>query len=181
MLLLTCTLTQAQYTVNGNAVQSNFNCYVLTNDVFNQSGSVWNNNKIDLSRFFNFAFNINLCCNAADADGADGIVFVLQPISTSIGSACGGLGYQNVSPAVGVTIHTWQNTDDSDPLFDHIAIQLNGNLNHSNSAIIAGPANNDLNNEVLHAIPRGIVKFNYFTIYNRLGQQVFTISNPTKD
>ncbi|MFZ4058850.1 MAG: PKD domain-containing protein, partial [Ferruginibacter sp.] len=40
--------------------------------------------------------------------------------------------------------------------------------------------NNDLNNEILHAIPRGIVKFNYFSIYNRLGQQVFTTSNPAK-
>ncbi|MFZ4058302.1 MAG: lectin-like domain-containing protein, partial [Ferruginibacter sp.] len=139
LLLLFCLNTQAQYTVNGNAVQISCNCYVLTNDVFNQSGSVWNNNKIDLSRSFNFAFNVNLGCNAVEAEGADGIVFVLQPISTSIGTAGGGLGYQNVSPAVGVTIDTWQNINDNDPLFDHISIQLNGDLNHSGAANIAGP------------------------------------------
>lgn len=97
---------------------------------------MWNNNKIDLTQSFDFNFDVFLGSNDA---GADGIVFVLQPISTSVGSTGGGLGYDGITPAVGVTIDTWQNGNDNDPAFDHIAIQLNGNLNHNVANNIAGP------------------------------------------
>ena len=129
----------AQYTVNGNATKDNCHCYTLTPNSFNNSGSVWNDIKISLSQSFNFSFNINLGCDDA---GADGIVFVLQPISTSVGTIGGGLGFEGVSPSVGVTIDTWQNTDpaSNDPSYDHMAIQLNGNINHQDlTSNIAGP------------------------------------------
>ena len=71
----------AQYTVNGNAQQVSCNCYDLTQEVINQSGSVWNNNKINLTQSFDFKFDINL--GRFDANGADGMAFVLQPISTN--------------------------------------------------------------------------------------------------
>ncbi len=127
-----------QYTVNGNATRDNCHCYTLTPDVTNQSGSVWNNFKIDLTNSFDFYFDINLGCR--DADGADGMVFMLQPISTSIGSVGGGLGFSGISPSVGVTLDTWQNNEDNDPAFDHIAIQLNGNTGHADpNTNLAGP------------------------------------------
>ncbi len=129
----------AQYTVNGNATKDNCHCYTLTPNNFSNSGSVWNNIKINLTQSFDFSFNINLGCDDA---GADGIVFVLQPISTSVGTIGGGLGFEGVSPSVGITIDTWQNTepDSNDPPYDHMAIQLNGNINHLDlSSNIAGP------------------------------------------
>ncbi|MEP7107311.1 MAG: PKD domain-containing protein [Ferruginibacter sp.] len=135
----------AQYTLNGNATQNDCHCYTLTNDAFSLSGSIWNNNKINLTQSFEFKFDVFLGC--ADAQGADGIVFVLQPVSTSVGAQGGGLGYSGVSPAVGVTIDTWQNGSpttsdgDGDPVFDHIAIQLNGDLNHRDS-VAPWPVNN---------------------------------------
>jgi len=125
------------YHINGSAYQENCNCYTLTNDEFNQSGSVWNINKINLTQSFDYKFNVNLGCR--DTDGADGIVFVLQPISTSIGSTGGGLGYQGVSPSIGVAIDTWQNTNDSDPFMDHLSIHKNGDLNHNSVNNLAGP------------------------------------------
>lgn len=125
------------YHMNGNAYQENCNCYTLTDDVNNQFGSVWNVNKIDLNQSFDYKFNINLGCR--DNDGADGIVFVLQPISTSLGSSGGGLGYSGITPSIGITIDTWQNTNDNDPAFDHIAIHRNGDINHSSSNNLAGP------------------------------------------
>ena len=120
----------AQYTVNGNAFRENCNCYTLTQNQNAQSGSVWNNNRINLAQSFDFTFDVFLGCSDA---GADGIAFVLQPISTSVGSSGGGMGYSGVSPAVGVTLDTYQNTVDNDPAYDHIAIQLNGNINHSSA------------------------------------------------
>ena len=127
----------AQYTLNGSATQDACNEYTLTRAVNNQSGSVWNNNKINLSQSFNFNFDVFL--GAVSSPGADGIVFVLQPISTSVGTTGGGLGYEGVTPAVGVTIDTYQNFPNNDPVFDHIAIQLNGDLNHNTANNIAGP------------------------------------------
>jgi hypothetical protein len=76
-------LLAQEYTVNGNATRDNCHCYTLTPDLLTQSGSVWNNIKIDLSQSFDFIFDINLGCSNT---GADGIVFVLQPISTSVGT-----------------------------------------------------------------------------------------------
>lgn len=126
----------AQYTLNGNANQESCNTYTLTTANNTQSGSVWNNIKIDLSQSFDYNFSVNLGSNDA---GADGIAFVLQPISTSVGTSGGGLGYQGITPAVGVTIDTWQNADNNDPVFDHIAIQLNGDISHGTANNIAGP------------------------------------------
>ncbi|MDB5223299.1 MAG: hypothetical protein JWN83_1966 [Chitinophagaceae bacterium] len=126
----------AQYTLNGSATQDNCHCYTLTPDANTMSGSVWNNNKINLAQSFTFTFNVFLGCT--DAGGADGIVFVLQPISTSIGSTGGGLGYEGITPSIGVTLDTWQNTNNNDPVYDHLAIQINGDLNHTSANNLAG-------------------------------------------
>src|SRR5882724_1322342 len=126
------------YIINGNASQENCHCYTLTPDAIFQSGSVWNKYKIDLTQSFDFNFNVFLGCN--DMNGADGIAFVLQPISTSIGNAGQGIGFQGVSPSIGIPIDTWQNTDYNDPAYDHIGIYKNGNLdNNSTSTILAAP------------------------------------------
>ena len=154
LFLLFCQALLAQYTLNVNATQYACNAYSLTQTAGNQSGSVWNNNKIDLTQSFDFNFDVFLGSNDA---GADGIVFVLQPISTSVGSTGGGLGYDGITPAVGVTIDTWQNGNDNDPAFDHIAIQLNGNLNHNVANNIAGPVtaingNDNIEDGIWHSL-----------------------------
>lgn len=127
----------AQYILNGLATQDNCNCYTLTQAQFNQGGSVWNSNKISLSSSFEYNFNVFLGC--LDPDGADGLAFVLQPVSTSLGSSGGGLGFENISPSVAISIDTWQNTINGDPVFDHISIQANGDLNHNTANNLAGP------------------------------------------
>ncbi len=125
------------YHMNGNAIQENCNCYTITPDGFNQSGSVWNINRIDLNNSFDYHFDIYLGCQ--DSDGADGIAFVLQPISISIGSTGEGLGIEGVNPSIAVAIDTWQNGNQNDPGDDHIAIHRNGDLNHNSVNNLAGP------------------------------------------
>jgi gliding motility-associated-like protein len=122
--------SRSQYILNGSATQDNCNCYTLTQQQPFQSGSVWNSTKINLTLPFDFIFNVNLGCK--DADGADGIVFILQPISTSVGTAGSGMGFQGIVPSVGIALDTWQNTEVNDPPFDHLSIQINGNINHAN-------------------------------------------------
>lgn len=116
-----------QYVTNGNATQTG-SCYRLTSDQNFQGGSVWYLDKININESFDLYFDIFLGCK--DADGADGIAFVLQPVSTNIGSAGGGMGYQGISPSVAIEMDTWQNVDVQDPLYDHIGVQLNGNTAH---------------------------------------------------
>ena len=135
LLALTGNNVFAQFTINGNAIQNSCNCYTLTENVNAQQGSIWRNERIDLRQSFDFTFQVFLGCN--DVNGADGIAFVLQPISTSVGTSGGGMGYQNVAPAVGVTLDTYQNSaEDNDPTYDHIAIQLNGDIDHNSSATL---------------------------------------------
>ena len=91
---------------------------------------------IDLNQPFSFNIDVFLGCNGG---GADGIAFVLQPISTSLGSTGGGIGYQNISPSFAVEFDTCFNSTYSDPWYNHVAIQKNGNLNHTGPSNLAGP------------------------------------------
>lgn len=124
----------AQYQINGNAVQTACNCWRLTPASNSQNGSVWNVNLYDLSTPFNFTFDVFLGCNDG---GADGIAFVLQPLSINAGSFGGGIGYAGISPSVAVELDNYQNG--GEPAFDHMAIQSNGVVSHGGPNTLAGP------------------------------------------
>lgn len=123
-----------QFTLNGNAVSISCDCYRLTTANDNQFGSVWNNNLINLNSSFDFSFDVFLGCNNG---GADGLAFVLQPVSTSLGAAGGGLGYAGIAPSLVVEVDTYQNS--GDPGSDHVAIMRNGDTNHGGGNNLAGP------------------------------------------
>lgn len=125
------------YHINGNAFKENCNCYTLTPDLNTQAGSVWNMNKISLLQSFDYQFEIYLGCT--DEFGADGIAFILQPISTVVGSSGNGLGFEGIRPSVGVLVDTWQNTEDADPPFDHLSIASNGQIDHFTTCDLTGP------------------------------------------
>ncbi|ACU57906.1 lectin-like domain-containing protein [Chitinophaga pinensis] len=149
LLFLSHTTVHAQlqtpYILNGAATQRTCNCYVLTEDQGTSSGTVWNKNKISLNNSFDYYFDVNLGCK--DENGADGIGFILQTQGTNLGATGQGIGFQNIRPSLGVIIDTWQNMDDGDPYYDHVSIQINGDISHSSTNNLAGPvtalANND--------------------------------------
>ena len=141
-LLLPC-LSYSQYILNGSATQNNCNCYTLTQALFSQAGSIWNSNKININNAFNFWFNVYPGCQ--DLNRADGMVFILQPLSTSIGGTGEGMDFSGVTPSVGITLDTWQNTNLNNSAFDHISIQVNGNPAHGND--LAGPVQASASNE----------------------------------
>lgn len=119
---------QQPYILNGSATQRNCNCYVLTEELQDQSGTAWNKNMIDLSQSFDYVFDVNLGCK--DGPGADGIGFILQTKGTNLGATGGGLGFKGITPSLGVLIDTWQNKEENDPPWDHLAIQMNGVSDH---------------------------------------------------
>lgn len=128
---------QQPYILNGAATQRTCNCYVLTEDVRNASGTVWNKNKIDLTQSFNYVFDVNLGCK--DGNGADGIGFILQTQGTNLGATGQGLGFDGISPSLGILIDTYQNNGENDPPWDHLAIQMNGESDHLQPQNLAGP------------------------------------------
>jgi gliding motility-associated-like protein len=135
LVLLSPLTSSSQYILNGNATKESCNCYQLTTAQMWQGGSVWQSTKISLNDPFDFKFNVFL--GYLDAEGADGIVFMLQQQSANLGAQGGGMGFEGVSPSVGIALDTWQNTGDNDPAYDHISIQKNGVIKHGND--LAGP------------------------------------------
>ncbi|KAA3635145.1 MAG: hypothetical protein DWQ02_10310 [Bacteroidetes bacterium] len=128
----------AQFFLNGAALQmSDSTCYQLTPEENNSVGSIWNPEKINLNESFEVVLEVFLGCKGSD--GADGIVFGFQPVNTSIGTNGGSLGFGGVQPSIGIEIDTWENTNNGDPVVDHIAIIKNGNLNHNSSTNLEGP------------------------------------------
>lgn len=127
------------YFPNGTAVKlANTDCYRLTRSNQFENGSVWYSDQLDLNRNFKLEFSMNL--GNIDANGADGIVFVMQTAGTgALGSSGGGLGFRGFAPAFGIEFDTWQNTDQGDPSYDHCAFLKNGNTKHNVADNLAGP------------------------------------------
>lgn len=136
--LLLSSLMYGQFILNGQAIQVSDSCFQLTSANDFEVGSIWYEDQINLNESFDIIMDIFLGCN--NSNGADGIVFGLQPVGTSIGIAGEGIGFLGVTPSLAVEFDTWQNTNLDDPEFDHIAIIQNGSVNHfSGNGRLAGP------------------------------------------
>jgi hypothetical protein len=127
------------YFLNGSATATGNDCYQLTPAVGTQNGTVWYADQIDLNQPFDISFEMFL--GYSDVNGADGICFVMHTQGTSaIGATGGGMGYLNFGTSLAVEFDTYQNANPySDPAFDHIAIQRNGNVNHNTIDNLGGP------------------------------------------
>jgi Bacterial lectin/Secretion system C-terminal sorting domain/Putative metal-binding motif/SprB repeat len=107
--------------------------YQLTTNDYWKAGSIWYQAKIDLRK--NFTIEGEVYLGDRDA-GADGIAFVLQPLSTNLGGAGVGIGYAGINPSVTVEMDTWKNCD---PDQDHASIVLNGDVCHNSTNTPVGP------------------------------------------
>jgi hypothetical protein len=104
---------------------------------FSQSGSVFSSASINASNFSTaFTFRLTdpggFCCDESGDIGADGFVFVVQNVSSSIGGGGGGLGYQGIGASAGVEFDTWNNGNDGSTINDsdsnHLGIDTNGSV-----------------------------------------------------
>lgn len=99
-----------------------------------QSGSAFSTSAISLESDASFGtlfqFRISNPIGFSDADGvgADGIVFVVQTVSSTAGGGGGGIGYLGLPQSVGVEIDTWQNFEFGDIDGNHIGIDTGGDI-----------------------------------------------------
>jgi hypothetical protein len=107
----------------------------LTGAFTSQAGSVFSSTAINAATFSTFfQFRITnpggpLFDGNAEA-GADGIVFVIQAVSSSIGGLGEGIGYRGIGSSVGVEFDTWHNSANYDPDSNHVGIDINGVVDH---------------------------------------------------
>ena len=122
----------------GDATDIGGDCFEITQNLNSQSGAVWSGTAIDVTEDFVVEFRGFFGTN--DANGADGITFIIKNTQTpEIGNLGGGMGYEGVGNSLAVEFDTWQNNDLSDPFFDHLAIVSQGNNNHTAGTNLAGP------------------------------------------
>jgi hypothetical protein len=124
-----CLTASAQYVTNGTATQMGGTEYRLTQATYNQGGSVWYQQRLDLR--YDFTINTEIYLGSIDAGGADGIAFVLQPLNVNQGVSGGGIEYFGIVPSMAIEFDTWQNYEFNDPAEDHVGFMRNGSTVHT--------------------------------------------------
>ena len=132
--------------VGNNSIELAPNSFILTKDLGNQQGAIWNKNPLDLRYSFDLTLNAIFSAEGVvkDTAGADGMVFVFQrdftppPLDVpdlpiyARGVFGGSLGVGNISPSFHVEVDTWMNYDvnngQNDPWYDHISVSTNGDV-----------------------------------------------------
>ena len=133
----------AGLSVNGNAAAvtdaSGRSVLRLTPAATNQAGSAFTSSTVTLGADASFseAFGFNINQAGGSGGGADGLVFVVQTVSSNVGSNGQGIGYSGITNSVGVKFDTYQNSGDLSANF--VGVVLGGNINAVSSA--ASPYN----------------------------------------
>jgi predicted RNA-binding protein with TRAM domain len=92
----------------------------LTPKASTRAGGAWYKSRVNLNSDFSIQAEVYL---GDDDAGADGMAFVMQPLSTTQLTSGGGLGYSGITPSFAVEIDTFANA--SDPAADHVGLMLN--------------------------------------------------------
>lgn len=112
-------------------------CYELTGNIAWEVGSVYFPDTLNLNRPFDFLMEFNF--GTKDANGADGMVFVLQNTGPNeLGPAGGSLGWFGIPNSLGIEFDSYQNPV-NDPPYDHISIFRDGEIDHALPNHLMGP------------------------------------------
>jgi hypothetical protein len=128
----------------------------LTNATVDQAGSAFSLNTVQLgsNASFSTAFSFQMWDGGGISDGtsnplgADGIVFVLNTVSNTVGSLGQGVGYQDITHSVGIKFDTWDDStannfpQDNDPNGNFVAIYNDGSTHRYDSGNPSDPNNN---------------------------------------
>lgn len=130
--------------LNGHATQYNGDTLRLTPAAFNRAGSAFIADPVTIDNDYSFSsyfsFRMTETGGTLNEKGADGIAFLVQTNSNTVGGAGAGIGYSNVTNSVAVEYDTFFNSG-YDINGNHIGIGLNGNLNSAASTAVATDMN----------------------------------------
>ncbi|ENO83433.1 L-type lectin-domain containing protein [Thauera linaloolentis] len=100
----------------------------LTNTL-NQAGSAFLTNPFSLAADASFSSYFEFQFSDQQNGGADGIVFTVQTVANTAGGIGGGIGYQGLTPSVGVEFDNWNNGAGDGNNDNHAGININGDIN----------------------------------------------------
>lgn len=118
-------------TVNGDAAAVDTGTRTVlrvTPSAFFKSGSVFSTSAITFGADYGFSTRFTFNFNRPQGGGADGLVFVIQPIGNSVGGSGGGIGYRGIGNSLGVEYDSFNNGAIDQGSNNHIGIDLNGSL-----------------------------------------------------
>ena len=124
-------LAQNLYSVQGDAYAISAKEYVITDNQNFLSGAIWHNQIADLSQDFWLLYEPDFGCNLSS--GGDGMAFVMQDVGTNLApqGTGGNLGYNGINPSLVIEFDTFEGTLNGDPSFDHVAMNRNGDIDHT--------------------------------------------------
>jgi len=99
----------------------------LTNN-YGQSGSAFLTNPFSLASDASFSSYFEFQYTNQGNSGADGIVFTVQTVSNTAGGGGGGIGYEGLSPSIGVEFDNWDNGSCDGNNGNHAGINVNGSV-----------------------------------------------------
>ncbi len=100
----------------------------LTNNL-SQAGSAFLSNPFSLAADASFSSYFEFQFTDQQNDGADGIVFAVQTVANTAGGSGGGIGYQGLSPSIGVEFDNWNNGAGDNNSANHVGINVDGSVN----------------------------------------------------
>ncbi len=129
----------AGLTINGiaaTAATADGTVLRLTPAQGSSAGSAFSTAKVSTAEFTSiFSFRITdpggPLFDQNTLNGADGLVFVVQNQANNVGTLGQGIGYEGISPSIGVTFDTWHNPENNDPSQSYVGIYLNGSVDHN--------------------------------------------------
>ncbi|MEI6132202.1 MAG: Ig-like domain-containing protein [Bacillota bacterium] len=153
---------QSNIKLNGNAtaVPAGANTSImLTDAAYNQAGTMFYKNYINLSNersfstFFKFKIsNIGGTTNGSNpTSGADGLTFILNNSTNSIGGTGGAMGYTGIKNSINVEFDTWDNSYDTNATIkfgdtnlgrSHIAVNVNGDPTNPVAGVTSAKSGN---------------------------------------
>jgi hypothetical protein len=114
----------------------------LTSAGVNEAGSAFSTNHVSLdsnasfSTLFQFRITGSGGLGDADGPGADGLVFVIQTVSNTAGGSGGGMGFQGLSPSLGIEIDTFDNQSGAnDANGNHVGIDIDGTFGTTTATV----------------------------------------------
>jgi gliding motility-associated-like protein len=137
VLLSFCEVNGQAFVTNGAASSLGGDCYQITPDAPGQTGNIFSQNPINLTQPFYEEATFFYGCK--DANGADGIVFILATTNTITGTGGGGLGYEGITPSIAIEYDDYFNGNYADPTADHVAVVSMGSVNHGASTGLVAP------------------------------------------
>lgn len=121
----------AGLSLNGAANVADDGSLVLTPSRDWTSGSAFASEPLSMKTFSTaFAFQID----RPGGGGADGIAFIAQTVSASLGDLGGGMGYEGTRQSLAIEVDTWRNGWDPDG--NHAGLLIDGDVTHRDFAAV---------------------------------------------